>query len=143
LSNSEAGDGARKQRLLEAARRAREHAHAPYSEFKVGAAIETADGTIITGCNVENASYGLTMCAERVAVFTAVASGHRSFVRLAVVVDRQGGVTPCGACRQVLWELAGNIEIVVGSLSGDGVVYQLADLLPHAFDAADPKAGLR
>jgi cytidine deaminase len=129
--------------LVEAARRVREHAYASYSGFTVGAAIETADGAVITGCNVENASYGLTMCAERVAVFTAVASGYRAFVRLAVVADRDGGVTPCGACRQVLWELAGDIEVVVGGLSGEVTVYRLADLLPHAFDAVRPKPGLR
>jgi cytidine deaminase len=119
--------------LVEAARAARERAWAPYSTFKVGAALETADGTIITGCNVENASYGLTICAERVALFTAIAAGHRRFVRIAVVADTESPTPPCGACRQVLWEFAEDIEVVLANLSGVAARHRMADLLPHPF----------
>ncbi len=90
-----------------AARRARRHAHADYSQFRVGAALETADGTIVTGCNIENATYGLTICAERVAMFKALSEGHRRFRRIAVVADTQAPTPPCGACRQILWEFGG------------------------------------
>lgn len=119
--------------LVGAARAARERAWAPYSTFKVGAALETADGTIITGCNVENASYGLTICAERVALFTAIAAGHRRFVRIAVVADTESPTPPCGACRQVLWEFAEDIEVVLANLSGVAARHRMADLLPHPF----------
>src|SRR6185436_12108207 len=103
--------------LVGAARRAREHADARFSNFKVGAALETSDGTIITGCNIENATYGLTMCAERVAMFKALSEGHRSFTRLALVVDMPDPTPPCGACRQVLWEFGGNLEIRLANLT--------------------------
>src|ERR671923_1316979 len=102
--------------LIEAARRAREHAHAAFSGFKVGAALETADGTIITGCNIENATYGLTICAERVAMFKALSDGHRAFTRIAVVADTEAPTPPCGACRQILWEFGGDLEIVLANL---------------------------
>jgi len=121
--------------LRHAALAARERAHAPYSHFLVGAAVETADGRIWAGCNVENASYGLTMCAERTAIFAAVAAGGRHFVRCAVVVDTLKLTPPCGACRQVLWDLCGDLEIILFNLHGDEATYRLADLLPHAFDA--------
>ena len=100
-------------RLVLAAREARERAVAPYSNFKVGAALEAADGTIITGCNIENASYGLTICAERVAMFKALSDGHRRFTRIAVVADTVDPTPPCGACRQVLWEFGQDLEIVL------------------------------
>jgi cytidine deaminase len=124
-----------RQRLLEAALAARQHAHAAFSNFRVGAALETADGQIITGCNVENATYGLTICAERVAVFKAISEGHRSFTRVAVVADTAEPTPPCGACRQILWEFGGNLEVILGNLSGEKARHQLKDLLPHPFDA--------
>ena len=121
--------------LLDAARAAREHAFAPFSGFKVGAALETADGRVVTGCNVENASYGLTLCAERVAVFKAVSEGHRRFTRIAVVADTRDPTPPCGACRQILWEFGGDLEVILGNLSGEKGRFSLKDLLPHPFDA--------
>src|SRR5437868_15458474 len=102
--------------LLDAARAARLHALAPFSDFKVGAALETVDGHIITGCNVENATYGLTICAERVAMFKAISEGHRAFTRIAVVADTEASTPPCGACRQILWEFGGNLEIILANL---------------------------
>ena len=96
--------------LVEAARRARERAVAPFSTFKVGAALEAADGTIITGCNIENATYGLTICAERVAMFKALSEGHRTFTRIAIVADTEAPTPPCGACRQILWEFGGDLR---------------------------------
>jgi cytidine deaminase len=121
--------------LVAAARRARRHAHAAFSGFKVGAALETSDGTIITGCNIENATYGLTICAERVAMFKAISEGHRAFLRIAVVADTEAPTPPCGACRQILWEFAGNLEILLANLTADTGNHYLKDLLPHPFDA--------
>jgi len=121
--------------LLEAARAARLHAHAPFSRFQVGAALETADEKIITGCNVENATYGLTICAERVAVFKALSEGHRRFTRIAIVADTEEPTPPCGACRQILWEFGGDLEVILGNLSEAKATYRLSQLLPHAFDA--------
>ena len=120
--------------LVEAATIARERAYAPYSHFKVGAALEADDGTIVTGCNVENASYGLTICAERVAVGRGVAEGQRRFIRVAVVTDVETLTPPCGACRQVLWEFAPDADVVLANLRGDTATYRMRDLLPHAFD---------
>lgn len=121
--------------LLGAARRAREFAEAPFSNIKVGAAIETIDGAILTGCNVENATYGLTICAERVAIFKALSEGHRAFIRLAIVGGAGVPIPPCGACRQILWEFGGNLEILLANLAGDTVKWCLGDLLPSPFDA--------
>jgi len=121
--------------LIEAARRAREHADAGFSNFKVGAALESADGSIITGCNIENATYGLTICAERVAIFKALSEGHRAFVRIAIVADTDTPTPPCGACRQILWEFAGNIEIQLANLKEAKEVHHLKNLLPLPFDA--------
>jgi cytidine deaminase len=121
-------------RLVTAARQARERAVAPYSNFRVGAAIETVDGTIITGCNIENASYGLTICAERVAMFKALSDGHRRFTRMAVVADTAAPTSPCGACRQVLWEFGHDLEIVLANLTEVTGRHQMAELLPLAFD---------
>jgi cytidine deaminase len=121
-------------RLVAAARQARERAVAPYSNFKVGAALETADGTIITGCNIENASYGLTVCAERVAMFKALSDGHRHFTRMAVVADTQEPTSPCGACRQVLWEFGHDLEIVLANLTDVKGRHQMAVLLPLPFN---------
>src|SRR2546421_4650347 len=121
--------------LLDAARAARLQALAPFSSFKVGAALETADGQIITGCNVENATYGLTLCAERVAMFKAISEGHRRFVRVAVVADTATPTPPCGACRQILWELGGDLEVILGNLTEEKACYKMRDLLPVPFDA--------
>lgn len=121
--------------LVAAARKARELAVAPYSRFKVGAALETADGTIVTGCNIENSTYGLTLCAERVAVFKAVSEGHRAFTRVAVVADTQDPTPPCGPCRQILWEFCGDIEVVLANLTEEKGTYRLRELLPLPFDA--------
>ena len=120
--------------LISAALQARENAHAPFSKFKVGAAIEDADGRIHTGCNVENATYGLTVCAERVAVFKAISEGARGFRRVAVVADTQTLTPPCGACRQILWEFCGDIEIVLANLSGKSEALRLSELFPRPFD---------
>jgi cytidine deaminase len=135
MTNQTPSEGETRQRLLDAARSARQNAHAPFSRFQVGAALETADGQVITGCNVENATYGLTVCAERVAVFKAISEGHRKFIRVAVVADTQELTPPCGACRQILWEFGGDLEVILGNLEGEKARYQLQDLLPHPFDA--------
>ena len=121
-------------RLVAAARKARRRAIAPYSKFKVGAALETEDGTVIEGCNVENASYGLTMCAERVAMFSALAQGHRQFRRIAVVADTDAPTPPCGPCRQILWEFGGNLEVTLANLRRVTGTHRMADLLPLPFD---------
>jgi cytidine deaminase len=120
--------------LVEAARRAREHAIATYSGFRVGAALETADGVVVTGCNVENATYGLTVCAERVAMLKALSEGHRAFRAIAVVADTQAPTPPCGACRQILWEFAGDIAVTLANLHDVTARHRLSDLLPHPFD---------
>jgi cytidine deaminase len=120
--------------LIDAARSARLNAHAPFSKFLVGAALETAVGKIITGCNIENASYGLTICAERVAMFKAIADGERQFVRIVIVADTPEPTPPCGACRQVLWELGGDLEVVLADLTHVRGTYRLGELLPVPFD---------
>lgn len=124
-----------KDRLVAAARAAREHAVARFSGFKVGAALLTLDGTIISGCNVENATYGLTVCAERVAMFKALSEGHREFVAVAVVADTSDPTPPCGACRQILWEFGGDLEVFLANLTDHKGTYRLKDLLPLPFDA--------
>ena len=121
--------------LIGAARRARENADAAFSHFKVGAALETGDGTVVTGCNIENATYGLTICAERVAMFKALSEGHRIFTRIAIVADTQAPTPPCGACRQILWEFGGNLEIQLANLTEEKGRHQLKNLLPLPFDA--------
>ena len=121
--------------LVDAARRARENAVARFSNFKVGAALETPDGVVITGCNVENATYGLTICAERVAMFKALSEGHRMFSRVAIVADTEDPTPPCGACRQILWEFGGDLEIILANLTQEKGVHRLKDLLPLPFDA--------
>jgi cytidine deaminase len=123
-----------RDRLVAAARAARECAVADYSGFKVGAALETADEHIVTGCNIENATYGLTICAERVAVFKALSEGRRTFRRIAIVADTNDPTPPCGACRQILWEFAGDIEIVLANLDSVTATYQMSELLPYPFD---------
>jgi cytidine deaminase len=116
------------------ARDARERAIATYSGFKVGAALETADGTIVTGCNIENASYGLTICAERVAMFKALSDGHRTFVRIAIVADTAEPTPPCGACRQILWEFGPDLDVILANMADVTGHHRMADLLPLAFD---------
>ena len=120
--------------LIRAARGARRNAQAGYSAFKVGAALETADGTIITGCNIENATYGLSMCAERVALFKALSEGHRQFRRIAIVADTDSPTPPCGACRQLLWEYGGDLEVILANLRSTAGRFQLQDLMPLPFD---------
>jgi len=122
--------------LIAAALAARENAHAPFSKFKVGAAIEDAQGGMHTGCNVENATYGLTLCAERVAVFKAISEGARQFRRVAVVADTDTLTPPCGACRQILWEFCGDVELVLSNLHGKTETLRLQDLFPRPFDAS-------
>jgi cytidine deaminase len=121
--------------LVAAATAARERAFAPFSKFQVGAALEAPDGTIVPGCNVESASYGLTMCAERVAIFRGVADGFRCFKRVAVVTDTDTPTPPCGACRQLLWEFAPDAEVLLANLKGAVVKYTVRELIPGAFDA--------
>lgn len=118
--------------LLKEASLARQQAYAPYSRFAVGAALLTRSGRIFTGCNVENISFGLTICAERAAVFAAVASGERQFIRIVVVADSKTPVSPCGACRQVLAEFAPELEIISGDLAGGTYRAALSELLPRA-----------
>ena len=124
------------QRLVQRARRARVRAFAPFSKFKVGAAVETGRGRVFTGCNIENASYGLTLCAERVAIFKAVSEGERRFKRLAVVADTEKLTPPCGACRQIIWEFCGDIEVILANLKGKSAVHRVSSLLPRPFDAS-------
>jgi cytidine deaminase len=122
--------------LVDAALRVRENAHAPFSKFKVGAAVEDQHGRIFTGCNVENATYGLTVCAERVAIFKAISEGAGKFTRVAVVADTDTLTPPCGACRQILWEFCGDVELVISNLQGKQETVRLAELFPRAFDAS-------
>jgi cytidine deaminase len=121
-------------KLVAAARDAREHAVADFSGFKVGAAVETADGRIITGCNVENASYGLTICAERVAIFKALSEGHRRFKAMVVVADTESPTPPCGACRQIIWEFCGDVPVTLANLTTVIRTLHMKDLLPLPFD---------
>ena len=122
--------------LIEVEIRARENTHAPYSHFKVGAALEDSEGRIHTGCNIENATYGLTICAERVAVFKAVSDGAKQFKRVADVADTDTLTPPCGACRQILWEFCGDVELVLSNLSGKSETMRLSAIFPRAFDAS-------
>ena len=121
--------------LIEAAKRARLQSVAPFSNFKVGAAVRTADGKVYTGCNVESASYGLTVCAERVAIWKALSEGERQFTELAVVADTETLTPPCGTCRQIIWEFARGATIIFANLNGESEKFQIAELLPRAFDA--------
>lgn len=122
--------------LVAAAAIARARAFAPYSKFQVGAALESETGTVILGCNVESASYGLTMCAERTAIFKGVSEGHRRFTKVAVVTDTDTPTPPCGACRQLLWEFAPDAVVFLANLRGTVLRYTVRELLPAAFDAA-------
>jgi cytidine deaminase len=122
------------EKLIEAAKKARERAFAPYSNFKVGAALLGKNGETFTGCNVENASYGLTMCAERVAIFKAISEGANCFERIVVVADTENLTPPCGACRQIIWEFCGDIPVTFANLQGAVETVQMSELLPRAFD---------
>ncbi len=121
--------------LIEAAKRAREFAIASFSNFRVGAALVSSDDAVFTGCNIENATYGLTVCAERVALWKALSEGAQGFKRIAVVADTEKLTSPCGACRQLIWEFCGDVPVVLANLRGDVEIYQMRDLLPRAFDA--------
>lgn len=120
--------------LVEAARRARENAVCSYSGFAVGAALETTDGAVFGGCNVENGTYGLTVCAERVAIWKALSEGVRGFRAVAVVTAAAEPTPPCGACRQILWEFAGDIDVVSSTLDGKAKRFKLRELLPEPFE---------
>lgn len=122
--------------LTDAALSARENAHAPFSNFKVGAAVIDNLGRIHTGCNIENATYGLTLCAERVAVFKAISEGARGFQAIAVAADTDVLTPPCGACRQILWEFCGDVELTMVNLHGKTETVRLAQLFPRPFDAS-------
>jgi cytidine deaminase len=121
--------------LIEAAKKAREQSVAPFSGFFVGAAVKTDSGKVYTGCNIESASYGLTVCAERVAIWKALSEGERNFTELAVVADTETLTPPCGTCRQIIWEFARNATIVFANLNGQSETFHMAELLPRAFDA--------
>ena len=123
----------KKKELIEAANAARENSYAPYSKFRVGAAVETTDGKIYSGCNVESASYGLTACAERVAIWKAVSEGVLEFRQVAVVVDTEDLTPPCGVCRQILWEFCGDVPVTLANLNGKSETVMMKDLLPRAF----------
>lgn len=123
------------EKLIEAANVARLRSVAPFSNFMVGAALRTRDGKIFTGCNVESASYGLTVCAERVAIWKALSEGERDFTELAVVVDTERLTPPCGTCRQIIWEYSREATILLGNLHGLREELSIQDLLPRAFDA--------
>ena len=129
--------------LVRAAQEAREQAYAPYSQFRVGAAVRSNDGSIVTGCNVENAAYGLTVCAERVAILKAVSEGKGPLVEICVVADSEGLTPPCGSCRQVIWELCGDIPIVMADLKGRIRVVNCRDLLPMPFERRQNKGAKR
>ncbi len=120
--------------LVRYAKQGRRRAHAPFSRFKVGAALRTTSGEIVTGCNIENASYGLTLCAERTAVFKAVSEGLKRFDAIAVVADSKKATAPCGPCRQILWEFCGDIWVHMENLQGERKTVRLSELLPMPFD---------
>ncbi len=124
------------EKLIEIAKQARAKASAPFSNFKVGAVLVGKMGEIFTGCNIENASYGLTMCAERVAIFKAVSEGARDFQKIVVVADTEDLTPPCGACRQIIWEFCGDVEIILANLQGKTEIFQMKELFPRAFDAS-------
>jgi cytidine deaminase len=123
------------QQLIETAKKARLQSIAPFSNFLVGAALKTEEGKVYMGCNVESASYGLTVCAERVAIWKALSEGERRFTELAIVADTGSLTPPCGTCRQIIWEFAKNATIVLGNLRGETQIVSIRELLPRAFDA--------
>ena len=122
------------EKLVKSAKDVREKAYAPFSNFKVGAAVWTKGGKIYTGCNVESASYGLTVCAERVAIWKAVSEGETEFKSIAVVADTEELTPPCGVCRQIIWEFCGDVPVIFANLKGKTETLQMSELLPRAFD---------
>jgi cytidine deaminase len=122
--------------LILAAKQARENAYAPFSNFRVGAAVRASSGRTYTGCNIENATLGLTICAERVAIFKAMSEGERDFDAIAVVTDVDGLTPPCGACRQIIWEFCGDVPVLLANLSGKVEKEMSAGLLPRHFDSS-------
>ncbi|MBP1691569.1 MAG: cytidine deaminase [Bacteroidetes bacterium] len=125
--------------LVSRARAAKRHSHSPYSRFRVGAAVLTSSGKVYTGCNIENSSYGLTVCAERTALFKAVSEGETSFVAVAIASDEKDATPPCGACRQVIMDLAGDVDVILSTGNGALKVLKLADLLPLPFGGKNLK----
>ena len=123
--------------LISAARAARENAHAPFSNFRVGAALRAVSGKIFGGCNVENATYGLTVCAERIAIFKAISEGERKFAAIAVVTDTETLTPPCGACRQLIWEFCGDVPVVLSNLHGKVEELRMSQLFPKPFDSSN------
>ena len=123
--------------LISAARAARENAHAPFSNFRVGAALRAVSGKIFGGCNVENATYGLTVCAERIAIFKAISEGERKFAAIAVVTDTEALTPPCGACRQLIWEFCGDVPVVLSNLHGKVEELRMSQLFPKPFDSSN------
>jgi cytidine deaminase len=123
--------------LIAAAKQARENAHAKFSNFKVGAALRAVSGKIFGGCNVENATYGLTVCAERVAIFKAISEGDRRFDAIAVVTDTHALTPPCGACRQLIWEFCGDVPVVLANLKGKVEILPMRELFPKPFDSSN------
>ena len=123
--------------LISAAKQARESAHAPFSNFRVGAALRATSGRIFGGCNVENATYGLTVCAERVAIFKAISEGERGFEAICVVTDTETLTPPCGACRQLIWEFCGDVPVIMANVKGKTEVIQMKDLFPKPFDSSN------
>lgn len=129
-----------KEQLITAAKEARELAYVPYSKFQVGAALLTKDGKVYKGCNIENAAYSMTNCAERTALFKAISEADKDFTAIAVVADTERPVPPCGACRQVISELCpSDMKIYLTNLNGDIQELTVAELLPGAFSAGDMK----
>lgn len=127
------------ERLARLARKARLHSFSPYSRFRVGAALLTRGGKVYSGCNIESSSYGLTVCAERTALFKAVSEGDRKFVALAVATDQAGFTPPCGACRQVIMDLAGDIDLIMTGSRGGIRVARMSELYPFPFGAGNLK----
>jgi len=122
------------KQLIELARTARERSVSPYSRFLVGAAVQSGDGLVFTGCNIESSSYGLTVCAERVAVWKALSEGHTDFKRIAIVADTKPLTPPCGACRQILWDFCPDAMIILANLDGEKKSFEMRQLYAHAFD---------
>jgi cytidine deaminase len=136
VSEPEASSASEYESLISAAKSARENAHAAYSNFRVGAGLRATSGRIFGGCNVENATYGLTVCAERVAILKAISEGERGFDAIAVVADTDALTAPCGACRQLIWEFCGDIPVILANLAGQVEVVAMKDLFPKPFDAS-------